>query len=303
MDDDKPLINLNGLVISGSCFPVTPTPSTTPYSYCYYSADTVYFGTYQCPNNGLLYDDVYGKMSLYATIDGIIASSHPDLVFVLSNGTEYVTVTIPDGQEFTEFVFPKVNFFYTETDCVLETLPDWEVYTPPTTRCLLTTPTPTATPTVTPTNTTTPTNTATQTQTPTNTATNTATPTQTQTPTNTATQTQTPTNTLTNTLTSTLTSTPTATTTRTPTQTRTPTATIVYYGREVRNVDCNCNILTPGFVIKSTTNLQLGRFYCSNYGRIFVANSQSVIDPLWPILTISGSNNTNCSLVICGDCP
>ena len=223
MDDTRPLINLNGLVISGECFAVTPTPSTTPYNYCYYSADTVYFGTFQCPNNGIFYDDVYGKMSLYATIDGVIVSSHPDLVFVLSNGTEFETVTIPDGESFTEFIFPKINFFYTETSCELETLPDWEVYTPPTTRCLLFTPTPTVTPTMTQT----PTNT--QTQTPTNTASQTPTHTQTstptQTPTNTETSTQTPTNTPTNTASQTPTHTQTSTPTQTETETPTPTPT------------------------------------------------------------------------------
>jgi hypothetical protein len=193
MDDDKPLINLNGLVISGSCFPITPTPSTTPYGYCYVSGETQTFGVFQCPNNGILYNDIYGKLVLYATIEGSIVSSHPDLSFVITNGTEFETIVIPDGQEFTEFVYPRVNFFYTETDCLLETLPDWEVFTPPVTRCLFFTPTPTATPTQThtPTNTSTqtPTNTETSTQTPT------VTPTNTQTPTNTATQTPTPTRT------------------------------------------------------------------------------------------------------------
>jgi hypothetical protein len=193
MDDDKPLINLNGLVISGSCFPITPTPSTTPYGYCYVSGETQTFGVFQCPNNGILYNDIYGKLVLYATIEGNIVSSHPDLSFVITNGTEFETIVIPDGQEFTEFVYPRVNFFYTETDCLLETLPDWEVFTPPVTRCLFFTPTPTVTPTVTPTMTQTPTNTASQT--PTNTSTST------QTPTNTSTSTQTPTPTTTTTLT------------------------------------------------------------------------------------------------------
>ena len=68
MDNTRPLINLNGLVISGACLPVTPTPSTTPYVYCYVSANTESFGTFQCPNDGLLYQDVYGKLLLYATI-------------------------------------------------------------------------------------------------------------------------------------------------------------------------------------------------------------------------------------------
>jgi hypothetical protein len=237
MDNSKPLVNLNGLVISGDCFPVTPTPSTTPYVYCYVSANTESFGTFQCPNDGALYQDVYGKLLLYATIDGRISSSHPDLTFIITNGVEYQTITILDGQEYTEFVYPKINFFYTETDCLTENLPDWSVYTPPVTRCFFVTPTPTTTPT--PTQTQTPTNTSTQTQTPTNTSTqtptntasNTPTPTQTQTPTNTSTQTQTPTNTSTQTPTNTAsntptpTQTPTNTATQTPTQTQTPTNT------------------------------------------------------------------------------
>jgi hypothetical protein len=177
MDDSKPLINLNGLVISGSCLPVTPTPSTTPYVYCYVSANTESFGTFQCPNDGTLYQDTYGKLLLYATIDGIVVSSHPQLDFVITNGVQNQTISIPDGQSFTEFVYPKINFFYTETSCETENLPDWYVTNAPVTRCQFITPTPTPTPTTTVT--------ATPTQTPTNTATQTSTPTQTpsQTPT------------------------------------------------------------------------------------------------------------------------
>jgi hypothetical protein len=201
MDDTKPLINLNGLVISGECFPVTPTPSTTPYEYCYVSATTQTFGEFQCPNNGILYNDIYGKLTLFATINGVIQSSHPQLNFIITNGVENQSISILDGQEFTEFVYPRVNFFYTETTCELETLPDWRVLTPPVTNCLLVTPTTTATPTVTPTNTSTPTQTRT------------STPTQTQTQTSTQTPTSTPTQT------------PTNTQTRTPTQTQTPSPT------------------------------------------------------------------------------
>jgi hypothetical protein len=193
MDDTKPLINLNGLVISGECFPVTPTPSTTPYEYCYVSATTQTFGEFQCPNNGILYNDIYGKLTLFATIEGRIQSSHPQLNFIITNGVENQSISILDGQEFTEFVYPRVNFFYTETTCELETLPDWRVLTPPVTNCLFFTPTTTATPTVTPTMTQTPTTTTTLTSTPTQTRTQT--PTNTSTPTNTATNTSTPTNT------------------------------------------------------------------------------------------------------------
>jgi len=142
--------------------------------------------------------------------------------------------------------------------------------------------------------------TPTATETPTVTPTMTVTPTNTQTPS--VTQTQTPSQT--QTLSQTQTRTPDVTSTVTPTntQTRTPTPTIFYYAREVRSVDCNCNIITPGFLIKTTTNLQLGSYYCSNFGKVFVANSGPV-DPLYPILTVSGSNSTNCDLIDCGNCP
>jgi hypothetical protein len=240
MDDTKPLINLNGLVISGDCFAVTPTPSTTPYEYCYVSANTESFGTFQCPNDGALYQDVYGKLLLYATIFGEIVSSHPDLTFIITNGVEYQTITILDGQEYTEFVYPRVNFFYTETDCLTENLPDWSVFTPPVTRCSFFTPTPTATPTTTPTNT--PTNTQTQTQTPTNTQTQTQTPTNTQTPTHTQTQTQT------------------QTPTRTPT--RTPTPSTFWYYYNVTIYSTSCDRIDVSHQIKTNQPLTIGKWYC-----------------------------------------
>lgn len=217
MDDTRPLINLNGLVLSGECFAVTPTPTTTPGGYCFFSASTQTFGTYQCPNNGLFYNDIYGKLVLQAGREGIVLSGHSQLDFVITNGTEYQTISILDGQTFTEFVYPRVNFTYTETDCILTNLPDWRVYTVPVTECPMT-PTPTRTPTQTPTNTNTPTNTASNTQTPTVTST----PTNTQTSTNTATPTQTSTITATPTQTPTNTSTNTATPTNTPTPSPTP---------------------------------------------------------------------------------
>jgi hypothetical protein len=265
MNSDLPMINLNNLQVGDSCFPVTPTPSTTPYEYCYFSARTYYDAEFQCPNDGLIYNDLYGKLTFSAAIEGNSSSSHPDLSFTVTNGTDFETVTILDGQLFTEFIYPKVNFFYTETGCEQVVLPDWSLYTPEVTFCPLTptptrtptqTPTPTntstqtSTPTVTPTQTTT--NTSTQTPTPTNTPTLTSTPTQTQTqtqtptdtpapscdvsyniletptPTPTPTTTQTPTETSTSTPTPTTTSTQTPTTTTTSTQTPTPTSTPLY---------------------------------------------------------------------------
>ena len=220
MDDSKPIINLNNLQLSGSCFPVTPTPSTTPLENCYFSAFTYTTTPYQCPNDGLTYYDTYGKFTLYATNNGVITSQHPDLTFTLSNGSEYQTVTILSGEEFVEFVYPKINFFYTDSGCVSTTYPDWFIYTPPVTNCLLFTPTPTVTPTTTPTQT--PTTTLTSTPTNTNTPTSTTTPTNTSTPTNTTTPTITPTNTTTPTIT------PTITTTTTKTATPTPSVTANY---------------------------------------------------------------------------
>jgi hypothetical protein len=235
MNSDLPMINLNNLQVGDTCFPVTPTPSTTPYEYCYFSARTYYDAEFQCPNDGLVYSDLYGKLTFSAAIEGNSSSSHPDLSFTITNGTDFETVTILDGQLFTEFVYPKINFFYTETGCEQVVLPDWSLYTPEVTFCPLT-PTPTRTPTQTPTPTNTSTQTSTPTQTPTNTPTNTTT--RTPTPTQTQTQTQTPTDTpapscdvsynILETPTPTATSTTTPTNTPTQTQTQTPTSTPLY---------------------------------------------------------------------------
>lgn len=164
MDNSKPLINLNGLVISGECFAVTPTPTQTPNGYCWFSSRTESFGTFQCPNDGVLYQDVYGKLTLIAGREGVVVSGHSQLDFIVTNGTEFQTVSILDGQTFTEFIYPKVNFFYTETGCITQNLPDWYVDTFPVTQCPFT-PTPTQTPSVTPTLTPTSTFTPTPTQT------------------------------------------------------------------------------------------------------------------------------------------
>ena len=231
-NDDLPLINECGLVISGSCNAVTPTPSPTRPDFCYYSAFTYSNIDYVCAD-GTVVLNTYGTYRLYATIGGEIVSSHPDLYFTFTNGTDYETVVILDGQEYTDFVFPRVIYESCGGGCTPTIFADWYIYTPPVTNCLLFTPTPTATPTVTPTMTQTPTNTASQTATPTNTETSTPTPTTTTTltstptttPTLTATPTQTETPTQTPTTTTTLTSTPTNTATKTSTPTQTPTNT------------------------------------------------------------------------------
>ena len=234
-NDDLPILNECGLVISGSCNAVTPTPTTTPYEYCYFSALTYNNVEFGCADGSIVFN-VFGIYKFYATINGVIVSSHPNLSFVLSNGTDFTTVVIPDGQEYTEYVFPRVIYNSCgSSDCQPTIYPNWFIYTPPVTNCPLSTPTVTPTSTATPTQTSTPTQTPTTTQT--STPTNTQTATFTSTPTNTSTPTETPTNTPTNTQTPTQTPapscdvsyvvlvTPTPTTTSTPTQTPTQTPT------------------------------------------------------------------------------
>ena len=221
MNNSRPLINLNGLVISGDCTGVTPTPTPTPIDFCYISGFSYYDAVFQCPNDGLDYYDRYGVWYFSAYTGSQFTDNHPQLNFTLTNGTDFATVSIEPGQYFTEFVYPKIDFRYTDTGCVSTTYPDWYIYTPPTTQCRLTpTPTRTPTPTVTPTTTVTPT--VTKTATPTQTSTPTITPTISLTPTNS--QTPTPTITLTPSITPTIT--PTITSTVTPTRTPTITSTV-----------------------------------------------------------------------------
>jgi hypothetical protein len=228
MDNSRPLINLNGLVISGDCTGVTPTPTPTPIDFCYISGFSYYDAVFQCPNDGLDYFDRYGVWYFSAYTGSILTDNHPQLNFTLTNGTDYATVSIEPGQYYTEFVYPKIDFRYTDTGCISTTYPDWYISTPPTTQCFLTrTPTNTPTPTITPTITLTSSVTQTQTPTPSVTETQTPTPsvTETQTPTVTPTQTPTITSTLTPTITPTRTLTPTPTITPTTTLTPTPTIT------------------------------------------------------------------------------
>ena len=218
MNNDYPILNLNGLVISGSCLPVTPTPSPTSPYYCYTSALTYYTATYECPNDGNDYLDQYGviRIDIYESL--IQSGNHPDYNFVVTNGTDSEVLKIKSGEIFNEFIFPKINFSYGDTGCTQTLLPNWYISsTAGLPECVFITPTPTLTPTNTPSNSATPT--STPTQTPTNTTTQTAT----NTPTTTTTLTTTPTNTPSNTPTQT--NTPTTTTTLTATQTSTPTIT------------------------------------------------------------------------------
>jgi hypothetical protein len=177
MDNSLPLVNLNGLVISGDCTGVTPTPTPTPIDYCYLSGFTYQSAIFQCPNDGLDYFDTYGVWTFSAYTGSQFTNDHPELNFTLTNGTDYAVVTIESNQYFTEFIYPKINFRYTDTGCISTTYPDWYIASPAVTKCNLT-PTPTVTPT--------------QTKTPTVTPTISLTPTNTQTPTITKTLTPTP---------------------------------------------------------------------------------------------------------------
>jgi len=205
MDTTKPFTDLCGLVISGECQTVTPTPTVTPADYCIVTGLTYTQQPFECPFDGATYYDIYGKIKITATIGGQIVSFHPTLSALISNGSESLTLLIPNGQSSVEFNYIKSNFTFSGGTCVNVTNVDWYVVSATVVSCLFFTPTPT------PTLTQTPTQTSTQTQTPT------------QTPTNTPTETFTPTPTTTTTLTSTPTQTNTQTQTQTPTNTLTPT--------------------------------------------------------------------------------
>lgn len=163
MDNTKPIINLGGLIIGEECFALTPTPTPTNLNYCYSSGLTYYTVSYECPNDGNNYDDIYGVISVEIYEDGNNpTTNHPTYNFSVSNGIETELLSIPRGQSFATFIFPKVNFDYTSTGCTTTTLNDWYISnTAGLTKCLFITPTPTPT--------------VTQTQTPTQTPTPTST--------------------------------------------------------------------------------------------------------------------------------
>lgn len=220
MDSSKPVINLNGLQISGSCTSVTPTPTPTNGVYCYTSGLTYYTATYQCPNNGVDYLDQYGVIKVTIFKDLIPSGDHPDYSFTVTNGTEVESFEILRGQEFNEFIYPKVDFRYTDTGCTTTTLNDWFISnTAGLGVCSFATPTPTPTNTITPT----PTLTNTITPSPTNTLTPNLSPSVT--PSNTATPTVTPTITASQTVTPSITPTKSPTSSPSPTVTPSPTNT------------------------------------------------------------------------------
>jgi hypothetical protein len=152
MNDTRPIINLNNLQISGSCLPVTPTPTGTSPQLCYYSGRTYETADFQCPNDGLIYEDIYGIIT-YRVQGGAYEGDHPDYSIVLSNGIQFETMLLPRGQAFIEYVYLKKDFVYTSTGCTETNYPDWDfVSYPAIPDCFATpTPTPSHTPTNTPT--------------------------------------------------------------------------------------------------------------------------------------------------------
>ena len=187
MDTTKPFTDLCGLVISGECQTVTPTPTVTPADYCIVSGLTFTQEPFECPFDGTTYYDTYGRLRITSTIGGQIVSQHPPLSALISNGSQTTTLTIPNGQTFTDFNYIKNNFTFSGGSCINVTNVDWYIVSATTVSCLFFTPTPTVTQTPTPTLTPTLTSTPTLTPTPSITASQTQTPTQTHTPTHTPT--------------------------------------------------------------------------------------------------------------------
>lgn len=277
MDTSKPFTDLCGLVISGECQTVTPTPTVTPADYCIVSGLTFTQQPFECPFDGATYYDIYGKIKITATIGGDIVSQHPPLSALISNGSQSTTLTIPNGQTSAEFNYIKSNFTFSGGSCVNVTNVDWYVVSATVVSCLFFTPTPTPTLTQTPTQT--PTNTQTPTETPTNTPTETSTPTptttETQTPT--PTQTQTPSDTPTSTPTLTPTTTPTQTSTNTQTPTQTPTVTPT-------NTQTPTNTLTP---TPSSTPLPSGTTEAQAYLEAVIQAGGTGIDSTVSACTIT----------------
>jgi len=154
MDDYLPLTLENGLTNLGDCTGVTPTPTPTPQSFCFYSGKTFTSVDYYCGFNGVTYQNVYGSLTF--TFD---SPNHPTYSFVVTNGVDSVTVTVPNGQTFIEYTYPQV-IYTTGNDgqCSMQNFTDWNISYAPIIECssILTptpTPTKTATPSVTPTKT------------------------------------------------------------------------------------------------------------------------------------------------------
>lgn len=148
MDDYLPLTLENGLTNLGECIGVTPTPTPSPVTYCITSGKTFNSVDYYCGFNGVTYQNVYGNITL-----SVPGSQHPDYSITLTNGVDFSIVSIPNGQTFTEYVYPQVIYSTGNGVCDMQNFNDWYIYTANTSICIPPTPTPTSTPPATPTNT------------------------------------------------------------------------------------------------------------------------------------------------------
>ena len=167
MNNYLPLVYENGVSIDGECTGVTPTPTPTPQTFCYTTTKTFTTTDFYCGFNGVTYENITGTIGI--TIPN---ASHPDYSFTLSNGVDTTSITIPNGQTYTEFTYQQITYSVgNDGSCVEQLFVDYNITYAPISICgsPLPTPTPTKTPTLTPTNTPTPSITPTLTQTPTNT--------------------------------------------------------------------------------------------------------------------------------------
>jgi len=303
MDTSKPFTDLCGLVISGACQTVTPTPTITPANYCIVSGLTFSQQPFECPFDGVTYFDTYGKLKFTATANGQIVDVHPVMTIFIGNGTETATVTIQNNETYQEFNYIKNNFVFSAGTCqnILHT--DWYVISGNSPFCVFLTPTPTLTPTTTPT----PTNTLTMSPTFTSTPTITPTRTQTQTPTQTqtSTQTSTPTNTSTQTPTPTQTPTNTSTQTTTPTQTPTPTVTPSPTPPISQFNVCESSdstLVDPGIYVRATTasgsTFSFGYYSATTFGQTGLIEGYYVLGVApdgnnYPIYQVNNFGNWN----------
>ena len=151
MDDYLPLTLENGLTNLGECIGVTPTPTPSPVTYCITSGKTFNSVDYYCGFNGVTYQNVYGNITL-----SVPGSQHPDYSITLTNGVDFSIVSIPNGQTFTEYVYPQVIYSTGNGVCDMQNFNDWYIYTANTSICAPIPPTPSITPSITPTHTPTP---------------------------------------------------------------------------------------------------------------------------------------------------
>jgi hypothetical protein len=97
---------------------------------CYYSGRTYETAEFQCPNDGLIYEDLYGKLT-FRVSGGAYPGDHPDYSIVVSNGFQFETILLPRGQEFIEYVYLQTDFRYDGTNCTEILLSDWDFVSVP----------------------------------------------------------------------------------------------------------------------------------------------------------------------------